>query len=188
MARHLRQVVADQRRDWRRTPSPWRGCRDTRPTAASSARAGTRRRSARRESCVRPRFCRCWVTVVPTVVSVTFDTGSLMRLSNQVARHVRLRDRLDADAQLRRRPAARARAGCWPASSTVPTRNWRYSSLSVGARKPQPRSPHTLNQLGEVVARRDARAGHVSSRSGSVGGVVGGRRAARHVVSRLWPS
>ena len=63
----------------------------------------------------------------------------------------------------------------------MPTRNCRYSSLSVGARKPQPRSPHTPSQL--AIWYRAARAwaddGVVAIRE--VRFVVGGRRAARVV-------
>ena len=71
---------------------------------------------------------------------VTFETGFFTRLSNQVVRIVRLRYGLDVHADF---------AADQPLGSELlvgqrqvaPTRNWRYSSLSVGARKPQPILP-----------------------------------------------
>ncbi|PYQ98727.1 MAG: hypothetical protein DMF94_33120 [Acidobacteria bacterium] len=83
------------------------------------------------------------MTFAPTVVRVTLDTGLVTRLSNQVVRIVRSR----AGARLMPASPPTSRSGprfSLASVSTVPTRNWRYSSLSVGARKPAPTSPHTL--------------------------------------------
>ena len=67
----------------------------------------------------------------------------VMRLSNQVIRIVTSR----VGAMLMPASPPTSRSGprfSFAVVSTVPTRNCRYSSLSVGARKPAPMSPHAL--------------------------------------------
>src|SRR5688572_19983317 len=74
---------------------------------------------------------------------VTFDTGFSIRLSNQVPRTVRL----GTGSTFTPTSPPTRRSGPSSALASVnvwPTLNWRYSSLSVGARKPQPRLLQTF--------------------------------------------
>ena len=76
---------------------------------------------------------------------VTFETGSFTRLSNQVMRAVRFLGRRDVQAEF----TAHQALGPELAFGRVvmaPTENWRYSSVSVGARKPELTAPHTVTR------------------------------------------
>ena len=105
-------------------------------------------------------------------VRVTFETASRSVLSNHAVRISgdRCGTRRIPASMLRSRSARGAR---WPASSRVPTRNWRYSSFRVGARKPQPTLAQTLARLGDRKQRRHSRRRHAVALSGSVGRLFG---------------
>ncbi len=136
---------------------------------------------------VRPTFWRWRVTSAGVVEIVMFATASWMRSSNQVVRHVN--PSIGSTFRPISPPTSRSGPSVLLGSvTTVPTRNCRYSSLSVGARNPHPRSPHTLTRSASRYSAAMRGLATVSCPSGSTGSFPDPGRPVATSVSRLCAS